>query len=55
VKDIAKGQELTFDYQFERFGPVKQKCLCGAPNCCQYLGGKPVKLQEKEEKVRASF
>src|SRR5690349_7059771 len=25
-EDIKGGEELTFDYQFERFGPKKQPC-----------------------------
>ena len=39
VRDIAPGQELTYDYHLEREGRFqaewKQKyaCHCGAPNC----------------------
>eukprot|EP00818_Percolomonas_sp_WS_P009026 CAMPEP_0117443380 /NCGR_PEP_ID=MMETSP0759-20121206/4665_1 /TAXON_ID=63605 /ORGANISM="Percolomonas cosmopolitus, Strain WS" /LENGTH=1387 /DNA_ID=CAMNT_0005235353 /DNA_START=283 /DNA_END=4446 /DNA_ORIENTATION=- len=33
LKDIQKGEELTFDYGFERFGGVGQKCYCGSENC----------------------
>jgi histone-lysine N-methyltransferase NSD1 len=36
--DIAAGTELTFDYQFERLGSGKQKCLCGTKSCRGYLG-----------------
>lgn len=41
LKDIKAGSELTFDYQFERFGGKKQKCYCGEKNCRGYLGAKP--------------
>jgi hypothetical protein len=41
------GEELTFDYQFERFGNKKQRCLCGSKNCCEWIGGKPKKQEER--------
>jgi SET domain-containing protein len=44
MRDVLEGEELTFDYQFERFGSKKQRCLCGSANCCQYIGGKIEKL-----------
>jgi RNase H-fold protein (predicted Holliday junction resolvase) len=47
-KDIPKGTELTFDYQFERLGVAKQKCLCGSVNCRGYLGAAPVKNEMEE-------
>ncbi|EKX31239.1 hypothetical protein GUITHDRAFT_47131, partial [Guillardia theta CCMP2712] len=31
--NIPKGAEVTYNYQFESFGGMKHKCLCGAPNC----------------------
>jgi len=47
-KAIPKGSELTFDYQFERIGVAKQKCLCGSANCRGYLGAAPVKTEIEE-------
>jgi SET domain-containing protein len=41
ITDIKAGTELTFDYQFERFGSQKQICYCGEANCRGYLGAKP--------------
>jgi hypothetical protein len=38
LRNIAKGEELTFDYQFQRFGESAQKCHCGSENCRGYLG-----------------
>ncbi|CAI8025463.1 Histone-lysine N-methyltransferase SETD2 [Geodia barretti] len=38
VRDIQEGEEITFDYQFQRFGDVAQKCYCGSANCRGYLG-----------------
>eukprot|EP00011_Vannellida_sp_DIVA3-517-6-12_P007707 CAMPEP_0114626740 /NCGR_PEP_ID=MMETSP0168-20121206/11940_1 /TAXON_ID=95228 ORGANISM="Vannella sp., Strain DIVA3 517/6/12" /NCGR_SAMPLE_ID=MMETSP0168 /ASSEMBLY_ACC=CAM_ASM_000044 /LENGTH=418 /DNA_ID=CAMNT_0001838059 /DNA_START=154 /DNA_END=1407 /DNA_ORIENTATION=- len=40
LRDIDEGTELTFDYQFQRVGKVKQKCYCGAANCRGFLGEK---------------
>lgn len=48
-----QGTELTFDYQFERLGASKQKCLCGSGNCRGYLGAQPVK--DDEDNVRYVF
>ena len=39
-RDIAKGEDLTFDYQFERAGKTAQRCLCGAPSCRGWIGAK---------------
>lgn len=39
LRDIECGDEITFDYQFQRFGERAQKCYCGSANCRNYLGG----------------
>ncbi|XP_018596231.1 histone-lysine N-methyltransferase SETD2 isoform X2 [Scleropages formosus] len=39
TKGVSAGTELTFDYQFQRYGKEAQKCLCGAPSCRGFLGG----------------
>ena len=43
LKDIPNGTELTFNYQFEVMGDVKQICLCGSKNCSGYIEEKPSK------------
>ena len=35
-KNITKGTELTYDYQWEGFG--RQKCLCQSVNCTGIIG-----------------
>ena len=34
---VREGEELTFDYKYERYGNVAQKCYCGA-TCCRWPG-----------------
>ncbi|KZV45935.1 histone-lysine N-methyltransferase ASHH2 [Dorcoceras hygrometricum] len=42
VKDIKKGEEVTFDYNYVRvFGAAAKKCVCGSLNCRGYIGGDP--------------
>lgn len=40
LRDIKRGEELTFDYGFERFGGVGQKCYCGSKNCRGFIEAK---------------
>ncbi|NWR94252.1 SETD2 methyltransferase, partial [Furnarius figulus] len=39
TKLVPSGSELTFDYQFQRYGKEAQKCFCGSSNCRGFLGG----------------
>lgn len=39
-RDIAKGEELTFNYNVDRYGNEAQTCYCGEPNCVGAIGGK---------------
>ncbi|XP_059480678.1 histone-lysine N-methyltransferase SETD2 [Neocloeon triangulifer] len=50
IKDIAAGEEVTFDYQLQRYGKEAQRCYCEATNCRGWIGGDPDK-EEKEETV----
>jgi len=56
-RPIAKGDEITFDYKYERYGQEAQKCYCGADNCRGWLGGNPeedggvLEVLEDEEEV----
>eukprot|EP01084_Bolivina_argentea_P101440 181868_1 len=38
IKNINKGEELTFDYQFQRYGEDLHPCYCGEKNCRKFLG-----------------
>lgn len=48
-RDIAAGEEITFDYQFQRFGKEAQHCYCGAENCRGWIGAEPDSDEEDEE------
>ncbi|GAA5985084.1 hypothetical protein JCM5350_000836 [Sporobolomyces pararoseus] len=39
-RDILKDEELTFNYNVDRYGHLAQECFCGEPNCVGYIGGK---------------
>jgi hypothetical protein len=52
LRNIKVGEELTFDYQFERFSHKKQRCLCGAANCSKYLGSKPKPKDGEKKRVK---
>merc|ERR1712179_822071 len=38
---VFKGEEITFDYKYERYGQEAQKCCCDSENCRGWLGGDP--------------
>ncbi|KAG7447390.1 SET domain-containing protein [Guyanagaster necrorhizus] len=37
---IKKNEELTFNYNVDRYGHQAQTCYCGEPQCVGYIGGK---------------
>lgn len=39
-RKIQAGEELTFNYNVDRYGAEPQPCYCGEPNCTGYIGGK---------------
>ncbi|KAH8917089.1 SET domain-containing protein [Atractiella rhizophila] len=39
-RDVAQGEELTFNYNVDRYGHDPQECFCGESNCVGYIGGK---------------
>uniref|UniRef100_A0A914VFH3 [histone H3]-lysine(36) N-trimethyltransferase n=1 Tax=Plectus sambesii TaxID=2011161 RepID=A0A914VFH3_9BILA len=39
TKAVAAGEEIVFDYQFERYGKTAQKCHCGSSLCRGFIGG----------------
>ncbi|KAF8064009.1 histone methyltransferase [Lyophyllum atratum] len=39
-RNIKQHEELTFNYNVDRYGHQAQTCYCGEPNCVGYIGGK---------------
>ncbi|RWS30302.1 putative histone-lysine N-methyltransferase-like protein [Leptotrombidium deliense] len=39
---VEAGEEVTFDYQFQRYGEKAQKCHCESINCRGYIGASNV-------------
>ncbi len=37
LRDIAKGEELSYDYGFDWDGWEEHPCRCGAPTCVGYI------------------
>jgi SET domain-containing protein len=49
-RDIEPGQELTFDYKFERYGDKAQPCFCGESVCTGFIGGsKKTELNDEDD------
>ena len=40
-REVKPGEELSFDYKYERYGNIAQKCYCGTARCRGWLGGEP--------------
>ncbi|CAH1789994.1 unnamed protein product [Owenia fusiformis] len=54
IKDIKPGTEITFDYQWERYGKEAQKCYCGSDNCRGILGGEKRQTLKSSKKRKSS-
>ncbi|CDO68786.1 hypothetical protein BN946_scf184989.g52 [Trametes cinnabarina] len=39
-RPIKQNEELTFNYNVDRYGHDAQPCYCGEPNCVGFIGGK---------------
>ncbi len=43
LRDIAPGEELSFDYGFELTGFFEHPCRCASEHCCGYIVAKPLR------------
>jgi hypothetical protein len=43
---IPRGEELTYDYDFEWYGGEKVRCQCGSAQCIGFLGAKSKRFKE---------
>jgi SET domain-containing protein len=37
IRDIAAGEELTYNYGYEMNDEPAEPCNCGAKHCCEYI------------------
>lgn len=48
-RDIYALEEITFDYQFQRYGKEAQKCYCEATICRGWIGEEPDDDDEEDD------
>lgn len=51
IREIRRGEEITFDYQFQRYGKEAQKCYCESVNCRGWIGENPESEEELELEI----
>ncbi|KAJ6216886.1 hypothetical protein RDWZM_008043 [Blomia tropicalis] len=51
LKHVSAGEEITFDYQFQRYGKKAQKCYCGSQNCRGVIGGENANILTDGSKI----
>ncbi|KAJ6954282.1 hypothetical protein NC652_005885 [Populus alba x Populus x berolinensis] len=50
LRDIKKGEEVTFDYNYVRVvGAAAKRCYCGSPQCQGYIGGDPTSSEVTDQ------
>ncbi|KAF9687177.1 hypothetical protein SADUNF_Sadunf02G0066600 [Salix dunnii] len=50
LRDIKKGEEVTFDYNYVRVvGAAAKRCYCGSPQCQGYIGGDPTSTEVTDQ------
>ncbi|KAK9510749.1 hypothetical protein O3M35_005471 [Rhynocoris fuscipes] len=48
-RSIAQGEEITFDYQLQRYGKEAQRCFCESRNCRGWIGEDPEKDKDRDK------
>ncbi|KAI9251186.1 hypothetical protein BY458DRAFT_524060 [Sporodiniella umbellata] len=51
---VKAGEELTFDYKFERYGAQAQVCYCGESVCKGFIGGSSKSNNSSREKLTSN-
>lgn len=47
-REIAAGEELSYDYNFDTLGFNQQTCHCGEPNCRRFITSKSAHRKQAE-------
>jgi uncharacterized protein len=54
-RDIAAGEELTYDWAMEEHGPGRTRCRCGTRACRGILTGRDWKIPRLQRRYRGYF
>src|SRR2546423_13345720 len=55
LRDIAAGEELTYDWAMEENAPTRTRCRCGARRCRRVLSGRDSRVPTPPRRLPASF
>ncbi|CTQ54922.1 SET domain protein [Roseibium album] len=55
MREISKGEELTFDYATGDDDDWRMECSCGAPNCRGIVSGKDWQIRDLQERYKGWF
>ena len=55
LRDIAAGEELTYDWAMEEHGRSRTRCRCGAPRCRRVLTGRDWQIPRLQRRYRGYF
>jgi hypothetical protein len=54
-RDIAAGEELTYDWAMEEHGRSRTRCRCGARGCRRVLTGRDWQIPQLQRRYRGYF
>ena len=55
LRDIAAGEELTYDWAMEENAHARTRCRCGAKSCRRVLSGRDWTLPRLQRRYRGYF
>lgn len=55
MRDIAEGEEITFDYAMSESAEYRMACACGAPSCRKAVTGEDWKRPELQNRYHGYF
>ena len=55
LRDIAAGEELTYDWAMEENAPTRTRCRCGARRCRRVLSGRDWRIPRLQRRYRGYF
>jgi hypothetical protein len=55
LRDVAAGEELTYDWAMEENRPARTRCACRTPSCRKVLTGQDWRLLALQRRYRGYF